>query len=70
MWSEFYPHTIRWKWWKRQKGIYKVKKEIGFTRIGKYPDGNFVHLDNREQECYWVKYRNYRYIGFEVRLGA
>lgn len=47
--------------------ICKVAKEIGFKGIGKYPDENFVHLDNREEECYWVKYKNkdYMYMSFE-----
>lgn len=50
--------------------ICKAAKEIGFKGIGKYPNQNFIHLDNREQECYWVKYRgrDYRYMGFEDML--
>ena len=47
--------------------ICKIAKEVGFKGIGKYPDESFVHLDNRDKECYWVKYWNkpYKYTTFE-----
>ena len=50
--------------------ICKTAKELGLTGIGKYPDDNFVHIDNRDIECYWVKHKNkpYQYMSFEQLL--
>lgn len=50
--------------------ICRVAKQLGFKGIGKYPDEKFVHLDNREVECYWVKYvgKDYRYMNFQQMI--
>jgi len=50
--------------------ICKTAKELGLTGIGKYPDDNFVHIDNRDEECYWVKHKDkpYKYMSFEQLL--
>ena len=50
--------------------ICRAAKELGLRGIGKYPDENYVHIDNREKECYWVKHKNkpYKYMSFEEMI--